>query len=64
MTSRTKTTDDLPRVFRGGAWINCDADAVSVGYGGWNAPTYRYKSLGFRLTQTGCRLPLKGGVTP
>ena len=64
MTPRTKPTDDRDRIYRGGAWVNCDADAVSVGYGGRNAPKYRYKSLGFRLTQSGCRLPLKGGVTP
>ena len=60
----TKPTDTRYRVRRGGWWHSHDASGVLAAFDYWDAPAGRYNSLGFRLTQSGCRLPLKGGVTP
>ena len=63
-TKPPTTTDNFPRVFRGGAWSYNDAAGVRAAFRYAGAPAGRNNSLGFRLTQSGCRLPLKGGVTP
>ena len=65
-TKPPTTTDNRLRVCRGGGWIDSGAAGVRAAIRNRSAPAVRdgYDSLGFRLTQSGCRLPLKGGVTP
>jgi formylglycine-generating enzyme required for sulfatase activity len=57
-------TDNRSRVLRGGAWGNFDAAWVRAAARSAGAPALRYDSLGFRLTQTGCRQQILKGVTP
>ena len=59
MTSPTKLpTDNRLRVFRGGAWSNLGAARVRAAFRGRFAPADRSYNLGFRTTQSGCRMPL------
>ena len=51
----TKSTDTFRRVYRGGSWHNSTAAVVRAAFRGGIAPTLRDDSVGFRLTQTGCR---------
>lgn len=63
-TKPSTTTDDRLRADRGGGWDDDDAAWVRAALRVTFAPAGRNNLLGFRLTQSGCRLPLKGGVTP
>ena len=45
--------DNLPRVFRGGAWDDLDADWVRASYRGRYAPAYRNLNRGFRCALRG-----------
>lgn len=59
VTSPTKLpTDNRLRVFRGGAWINHDAAWMRAANRFGRAPADRSYNLGFRTTQSGCRMPL------
>jgi formylglycine-generating enzyme required for sulfatase activity len=65
MTPPTKLPTKLPtdpryRVFRGGAWGYSVAAWVRAAARSSDAPSDRYGDFGFRTTQCGCRLPLKG----
>ena len=52
------------RVYRGGGWSNVDAAWVRAASRDRIAPADRYVILGFRLTQSGCRQPLKEANPP
>ena len=64
MTPPTKPppnpTDTRPRVLRGGGWDTPVALGVRAANRDWYEPSDRYGDFGFRTTQCGCRLPLKG----
>jgi hypothetical protein len=56
VTSPTKPkTDDLHRVAHGGSWYSMFHIYVSAAYLLGSTPTLLNNSLGFRLTQRGCR---------
>ena len=57
-------TRDRIRECRGGTWVTSITPYLNSAYYWGFRPEVRYNSIGFRLTQSGCRLPLKGGVTP
>ena len=59
MTSPTKLpTDNRYRVFRGGGWCFVDAAGVRSAHRYRVAHAVRNYYLGFRTTQSGCRMPL------
>ena len=62
MTS-PKPTDTLPRVFRGGSWYSTSATSVRAACRNGYTPMGRNLGIGFRCSQRGCRMPLKGGFT-
>ena len=51
--TRTKPTDNIFRVFRGGGWGN--GALVRAAYRNDSTPTNRGSSIGFRCAQRGCR---------
>lgn len=53
-------TDNLYRVFRGGAWYGTSATNVRAAYRYDYAPMDRYNFIGFRCAQRGCRQILRG----
>lgn len=63
MTTPIKTsTDNRPRVSRGGGWYNLDAAGFRAARRNRLAPAFRSDGLGFRCAQRGVRQVLK--VTP
>jgi hypothetical protein len=60
MTPPTEFTDDLRRVYHGGGWSSPFATYMRVVRRRSMEPSDRDSHLGFRTTQCGCRLPLKG----
>lgn len=59
VTSPTKPkTDDLHRVAHGGSWYSMFHIYVSAHARLGSTPTLLNNSLGFRTTQSGCRMPL------
>lgn len=58
----TPPTDNRPRVFSCGSWIDTTATDVRAAYRYVLTPSYRSHIIGFRTTQCGCRQILK--VTP
>lgn len=58
--SRTKTPSDKRlRVYRGGSGNSTTAINLRAAFRYDGAPTFRSRDIGFRLTQSGCRQPLK-----
>ena len=55
MTSPTKPTDTLPRVFRGGSWNSSSASLVRAACRFDFSPSIRNNYIGFRCAQRGCR---------
>lgn len=54
MTTPTKQpTDNLPRVYRGGAWRSLDAAGVRAAARFTSAPANRHNDLGFRCALRG-----------
>ena len=60
--TRTKPTDNIFRVVRGGGWDDDDAAWVRAAYRYASAPAYRSYFLGFRCAQRGARQPLGKGT--
>ena len=60
MTTPSKPTDTLYRVFHGGAWFVTTATDVRAAFRSDYTPSFRSSVIGFRCAQLGCRLPLKG----
>ena len=60
--TRTKPTDNIFRVFRGGAWNSDDAARVRAAFRYGYTPSLRHNYIGFRCAQRGARMTLK--VTP
>lgn len=59
MTTPTKQSPDtLPRVYRGGSWFFTTVTVVLATYRYGSTPLYRNFDIGFRTSQTVCRLPL------
>ena len=58
--------DNLPRVFRGGAWDSYDDAWVRSAFRSRFAPADRSDDIGFRCALRGCRLPVLtgGGSAP
>jgi formylglycine-generating enzyme required for sulfatase activity len=64
VTTPIKTsTDNFPRVIRGGGWLSGDAARVRAAARFTRAPANRDDYLGFRCAQRGVRQPV-GKVNP
>jgi formylglycine-generating enzyme required for sulfatase activity len=60
VTSPTKPpTDNRLRIVLGGSWYNSTATFVRAAIHNVRTPSVRIDLIGFRLTQSGCRQPLK-----
>lgn len=60
VTPRTKPTDKLPRVVRGGSWLHTSAAVVRAALRFNYTSLVRYDYIGVRCSQRGCKQPLKG----
>lgn len=60
--TRTKPTDNIFRVRRGGSWDNSSATIVRAAFRYDCTPTFRLSNIGFRCAQRGSRQPMGKGT--